>query len=309
MIPDFIHWLFGKLLFGYVDPRQYRGPRIAGSDFQSTSTLPGKCLIQHKQNPRYGISYRVIAFQSTVKIKVREHSPGIRMELILSGQLDLQRTDGSITRLGKGDYFFTSLEEYSLHTISKERAVTMVLYIHQLASGLTDNQITLVDNQTYLISDEMKQRVDEMIYHSFNDRMLDEFYEGNIREIFFIHFQQNADRFSGIKQHTHLKQIILAHSYITEDITRSISIPQLSRMAALNDYTLKKEFRRYYNTSIYDQLVDKRINYSKILLVNSEDGLIFIAQKVGYKSVSSFAKAFRRKVGIPPEQFRTLHKK
>lgn len=308
MIPDLLHRFLGKLLFVSVDRHQYRGPRVAGADFHLTTTLPRKCLIQNKQNSSYGISYRIFHFKSTANLRVKEHLAGIRMELILQGQLQLQHNDGSISFLSSGNYFFTSRDNYALRTVNKDKSISMVLYIDKIADPLSDKDKTLLDNKIYVLSDQMRKRVDDIILHSFNDKMLDEFYENSIREIFFHHFFSNAERYASIMEDSYLSNVFEAGELISEDITRKFSILKLSRMTATNEFTLKREFRRYYNSSIGDMLIAKRLQQAKILLATTDDDLTSISAAVGYKSLSSFMKAFRRALNLTPTQWRAQNK-
>ena len=57
-----------------------------------------------------------------------------------------------------------------------------------------------------------------------------------------------------------------------------------------------------------DWLMDMRIKGAKELLISTTFPITYIANKVGYKSVQGFIKAFKKKTGQTPNGFRLNNK-
>lgn len=92
--------------------------------------------------------------------------------------------------------------------------------------------------------------------------------------------------------------------YIHENYYKNISIHQLSTHFGLNESQLKAHFKKHFNTTIYQYIIDYRIVNSKHLLLNTHYCINEISYKCGYENTSSFIRVFKNKVGISPEKFR-----
>ncbi len=67
--------------------------------------------------------------------------------------------------------------------------------------------------------------------------------------------------------------------------------------------TFQRDFKRLFETSPKQWLIDKRLEKAKQLLEASNDSVTAIAARVGYENVSHFIKAFHEKFSISPKQF------
>ena len=82
------------------------------------------------------------------------------------------------------------------------------------------------------------------------------------------------------------------------------SIPELSKMVALNEHKLKTSFRKMYGKSIYEYVRSLRMKTACHLLENADLSIGEIAGMVGYVNTSHFARAFRNEYGQNPSDFR-----
>ena len=63
-------------------------------------------------------------------------------------------------------------------------------------------------------------------------------------------------------------------------------------------------FKRSYSLMVHEYITDCRINLAKNLLLTSSMSVDEIAYSVGFESYINLYKAFRKKVGISPGEFR-----
>ena len=63
-------------------------------------------------------------------------------------------------------------------------------------------------------------------------------------------------------------------------------------------------FKKYKNTTILKYITNKRIEYAKALLLNTNFTINTIAIKVGYTDSCVFAKIFKKNEGVTPSQYR-----
>ena len=99
-----------------------------------------------------------------------------------------------------------------------------------------------------------------------------------------------------------MKNVIL---YIDENYQN----PELdiAKIAAYSGYSLAyftKAFKLYMNDTPIMHLNKRRISQAKTLLNNEELSLSDIANKCGYKNLSTFTEAFKRVMGMLPSEYR-----
>ncbi|GGA93313.1 helix-turn-helix domain-containing protein [Puia dinghuensis] len=97
----------------------------------------------------------------------------------------------------------------------------------------------------------------------------------------------------------------LAKSIITKNPDDHITIDYLSRKVGLNKKKLKYGFKRQNGMPIHDFQVTLRMNKAVELLKHTTAPIKEIAFKTGYKTISSFSFAFRKKYQKPPSQCRS----
>ena len=86
-------------------------------------------------------------------------------------------------------------------------------------------------------------------------------------------------------------------------ITRSWTVAQLAKIAALSRSTFFERFVRTVGLAPMEYLLAWRMIVAKGLLRQQELGIAEVAERVGYGSASSFSTAFSRHVGQPPSHF------
>jgi AraC-like DNA-binding protein len=104
---------------------------------------------------------------------------------------------------------------------------------------------------------------------------------------------------SGLKPYD-IQKMHAAREYLLEHMDDPCSIIELARKVGTNDFKLKKGFKQLYGVTIFDFLMEARMERAKILLLETDTPVRQIALMTGYKSVSSFTAAFKGKVGYPP---------
>jgi len=82
------------------------------------------------------------------------------------------------------------------------------------------------------------------------------------------------------------------------------TIPELAKIAAINEYKLKNGFREMYSKTIYEYVRELKMKNARTLLENRDLSISQIAYEVGYVNTSHFARAFRNEFGINPRDLR-----
>lgn len=66
---------------------------------------------------------------------------------------------------------------------------------------------------------------------------------------------------------------------------------------------ISRSFRRYYNTPIYDYILQRKLLYCRTLLEKGE-GVESAARKAGFSSLAGFVKLFKKQYGCTPSEYK-----
>ena len=97
-------------------------------------------------------------------------------------------------------------------------------------------------------------------------------------------------------------------AFIKTNFSSPISNSLLSQRTGYHEYHLNRLFLRHTGVSIHKYILNTRIDAAKGLLLNTEDSLARIAERVGFNSNTHFSTYFRKSVGITPLEFRAQFK-
>lgn len=93
-------------------------------------------------------------------------------------------------------------------------------------------------------------------------------------------------------------------AYIDNHYRERINLATFSEMFFVCKEHLAKSFKKTYGVSIYQYLIQTRMDNAVRLLVNSQDTIESIAQMVGYSDADSFCKSFKKHFSMLPSQYR-----
>ncbi|HOX07181.1 MAG TPA: AraC family transcriptional regulator [Planctomycetota bacterium] len=96
-----------------------------------------------------------------------------------------------------------------------------------------------------------------------------------------------------------------AVAFAHENIARRVTIADVAAHVCLSPSRLRAVFLREMGTSLGDFLLRNRINRACALLGQSEMNISEVAAACGFDSIYSFSRAFRRRMGRPPSQYRS----
>lgn len=93
--------------------------------------------------------------------------------------------------------------------------------------------------------------------------------------------------------------------YITEHFKEDITLEKISDTFFISPYYLCRIFKKHTGSSLHDYITTVRVNEAKNILNNNNDIKISaLYKKCGFKSQTTFIRAFKAKLGITPLQYR-----
>ena len=101
-----------------------------------------------------------------------------------------------------------------------------------------------------------------------------------------------------------VKKMYEAQHIICTDLSNQYTIQDISKQIGVNDFILKKEFKRVFGKTIYEFAIEERMQKAKKLLEYSQKPIYEISEIVGYKNATHFTAAFKKQEGTTPKKFR-----
>lgn len=134
------------------------------------------------------------------------------------------------------------------------------------------------------------------------------FATAKLYEILFLQlqqYQQNREQPQKtiIKPDNGLVRIRDAENILVSRLQNPPTIPELAKMAGINQQTLKKGFKQLFGETINVYLNAKRLEQAEILIKNGGLKLQDIALEVGYNHPSYFSRKFKEKYGVTPRYY------
>ncbi len=89
---------------------------------------------------------------------------------------------------------------------------------------------------------------------------------------------------------------------LIKDLQNPPSISELSKLVNLNEFKLKYGFKKLFNITPYNFLLQHKLFKAKELLESGEMNVSEVALKIGYKQSHGFSNAFVKQFGIRPKE-------
>jgi AraC family transcriptional regulator len=99
-------------------------------------------------------------------------------------------------------------------------------------------------------------------------------------------------------------QIHQVISYIRDHLAEDLNIDKLSSIAGISPLYFSEAFKRHQGVTPHKYILQKRIDWAKELLLNTELSIAAIAQETGFSSQGHLTTTFSRLLGKTPLEFR-----
>jgi len=232
----------------------------------------------------------------------REPSPCFIIEYIVSGCGYLE-INGEKHKLKSGDAYIIHPGDFC--TYYADAIDPYKKYWINFSSGFFFTELL----KAYDINDRV---IREMDLSEFFDKLfgLEEIYETNdeicvpASEVIFsllmkIAKHKKNDITSVKRDLAHQVRFLLNRS-----VSSSITIEDISKKLYRSKNDIIRQFKKKYNITPYNYLIELRIGRAKNLLVNSDKTLAEIANKLCFSSEYHFSNTFKKKTGTSPSEFR-----
>jgi len=103
------------------------------------------------------------------------------------------------------------------------------------------------------------------------------------------------------KDNSDKDKIYFARDYILKNINSPPSLSELAKIAGINEYKLKRGFKENFHTTVFGYLSERRLELSRLALLENNKTVSEVAYEFGYSSPQHFSNAFKKKFGLSPK--------
>ena len=309
---------FSKEPFEIKDllPPNFKGVRLPGGNIQSLSNNDGYICFQQYAKQGYTIGYTVVDHQESLILNLKLPEQGWLFQFHLKGhsiqmeagssKVTLQKNQFSIFPINKTDVRIEinkPLNHFSFFVFYSVNLVKELL--SQFSPGFQSNEtvnagLEKITNTPKWLSVDLAEIIHAILHCRYAEPFRAFYFDSRVKDLLFSILAQLVHEEPGERKITSkdLDAVYLAEQLITADISKHMSIPELSKKVLLNEFRLKAAFKKVYGVGPYEYLIKLRMAKAKELLKEGKS-VKEVAALTGYRP-SDFTVAFTHHFGITP---------
>ena len=290
--------------FKPTDSRRFSDDRLPGTVIAKASANGLEILLQEWKGLLTQLACRILHAVKKIKVVVRETRPGMRIEIVLKGELLITTPGGKKERLRAGQYHLTNAQHYRLE-FNKDTGCNYIVshcppeLIREL--GLTED---VKPTSPRPVPREMSRLVHQLLHNPYNEKVRGLYYSNWVRELLLVHLVSKEIKLPGEITEDDIAAAQQADHIIGTDLSMHYTIRTLARKVGTNVSRLKKTFKQLYGVGPFERLLLKRMEHAKFLLATTNKPIKEVAVEAGYADAGNFITAFGENFDISPLKWR-----
>lgn len=274
------------------------------------------------ENTKLSLSY----VTETYNINKRKNF--IQLILVIDGCGEIIFSEGTIVFVKKNDFVFVGHDfdnvTLNLHSKGKKDALLIEIELESLHNFVSEDsfinnfQIDIKNNSNYINRGLLKEVYVEYISKALSIEITKSleyaYYLAKSVEIVCLCLSQNKKEKNKknnlmcpfIEDSNIISKIKEAKSILVSNLSKQISIEELSKKTGLKKHILTSKFKKNYGISISEMYYNYKMEKAKNLLLSNKININSISKKLGYSSMSHFSTSFKKKFGISPRKYKNL---
>lgn len=310
------------LMFSSAIPAELTRYRIPGSQVSCASGEYGRLLLRELDSPSCPIHQTVYQAGKKSWFNIRDDGPFFftcialqhdwRMETKDLGAIHLKEGQFNIVYLPQfdlrspyegGKEYITLTLNYSIETLQEMAPwfPRLTAFLEKVQAG----QPAILLEEHGRLTKEIQVTIYKILHCSPLTPSRRRSFDLLVNTLLFHLLLQSVQRQpASTYTHHEIDGIHAARDMICKNIRYHFIIREIARRVGMNEFKLKNGFRELFGNGVYEYLRTERMQEAGILLSDPGRSIKEVAALTGYKSVTSFIKAFKKKFHRTPGAFR-----
>lgn len=172
---------------------------------------------------------------------------------------------------------------------------------------LSDENINKKYYKDHIITPAMAVVLSQILQHQPHELMSRLYLKGKVYELLSLYF--NPTEATDITEcpflvdEENVRKIRNAKQIMLERMTQPPSLQDLADEIGLSLKKLKEGFKQLYGSTVYQFVLDYKMDYARQLLGSGSHNVNEVALQLGYSNSSHFIEAFKKKYGTTPKKY------
>ncbi len=101
-----------------------------------------------------------------------------------------------------------------------------------------------------------------------------------------------------------IEKLYYVKNLLAREPNHTYSLHEISKLAGLNDFKLKKGFKELFHQTVFGYLTEVRMEKARTMILENNYSIADVAYSIGYKNPQHFTACFKRKFGYLPSSLR-----
>ena len=254
--------------------------------------LPKAVIIITTAYDDFNIAHRAI------KLKVDDFLlKPIRKEVLLESVKSFASRLGEGRQTGKSNKLLSKFE-MELKKCSYKASVDILReYIDQLY--LEEHDVNIISKRLQEVAKAVVRISEELGITDTNELVV----QMEKLKIKYLLYNNKHDAYNEI-----IKMVDILFDNIERNLKKGISLEDVANHVNISTYYLSKIFKKEMGVNFITYVTDRKMDLAKEMLVNTDIPVLNIALDLAYNEANYFSKAFKKKTGLTPSEYREKYR-
>lgn len=172
---------------------------------------------------------------------------------------------------------------------------------------LSDENINKKYYKDVVMTPSMAVALSQILQHQPNALMSRLYLKGKVYELLSLYFNPteatDVAECPFLVDEENVRKIRNAKKIVLERMTNPPSLQELADEIGLSLKKLKEGFKQLYGSTVYQFVLDHKMNFARQLLGSGSHNVNEVALQLGYSNSSHFIDAFKKKFGTTPKKY------
>lgn len=229
---------------------------------------------------------------------------------VFEGEMDFYLNDECFP-LHSGEFILVNSNEiHSINVPNPNKTVVIQMPLKTFEDYFTGEQFIRFSHSSRAQDSKILELVQEM-FETYEKKECG--YEMKVKGLYFMilyllvtEYRELEVTDDQLKRNRKLDRLSMITTYIKENYASELTLEDLAKIFGYSPYYLSKMFQKYAGINYKAYLQSVRVENAYKEMANSDHTISEVAMNNGFPSSKAFAKAFSKKYGLLPSEYRKL---